>query len=141
MPEGLAATNFEAVEIRDYDEVGKVIIRWMRQGVPIARHGPIQQLIDAINDEGPSNEPNILTSLPSSFGCYQIFDGSDDVFQFRMPPPLLTEAGHMRACVDLKPGDPYGAPDFYEKKICNDDLSHCDFFLSRVADYTMNMCR
>ena len=130
-------TNGSAVDqirVEDYEKIGRIVVGWMRDGVPIPRSGPIQDLVEAL---GGAEE----VGLPASFTSYEIVDGSDTVFRLRLPPPNLTEEGEKRACKDLVPGDGYGAPEFYREKICKDQMNHCNFFFCRVADYTMNMCK
>lgn len=88
-------------------------------------------------------EDTNIAKLPAHMKAIQVVQPSEDVFFLRLPPlkmisQSLERFGEADATGKM---ERYPAPPFYMDMVCGEErLTHTDFFLSRVADYTISVC-
>ncbi|NRG19473.1 hypothetical protein HPQ64_17405 [Rhizobiales bacterium] len=88
--------------------------------------------------EGPN-----IAKIPEHMRAIQVVQPSDEIFFLRLPPKTLFSQSLERYAANDANGstEPYPAPPFYSDMVCREErLTHTDFFLSRVADYTISVC-
>lgn len=84
-----------------------------------------------------------IAKVPSHMKAIQVVQPSDEIFFLRLPPRKMISQSLERFAENDAQGntEPYPAPPFYSDMVCREArLTHTDFFLSRVADYTISVC-
>ena len=123
-----------------HKELGVIIYDWIMHNEP----WPVGPDIDNLKNRLIGADGTPLLLYPSRLTNFEIVQSTLDKFIIRLPAPEVAKAGKDRVCV-TPPPDPseYGEPFFYKRWVNrpNPDINACDFFFSRVGDYTMNMCK
>lgn len=106
--------------------------------------GDIEVLEKYINSQSGDEDPVI--KFPKRIKTYRIDRSDWSEFVLRLPPWQLSRAGYSRVCDqngNSKPGVDYEPPEFYEKKINKEppEMENCEFYLCRVCDYSISMCK
>lgn len=140
-----------AVSENGWKRAGKLIVDLILAGgedvpsVSLPPRGDISILSNYLNQLREPGDP-LDVDFPNRIQTYRIEQSSWAEFVLRLPPWQVAKEGHSRVCgpgnIPL-PGVNYDPPPFYELMVNRDppSIDNCQFFLCRVADYTMSMCK
>lgn len=125
-------TEFGRLEILNYQAFGRLIADWALGKRPWP---------ETLEEFKSIVEPDIAR-VPPRLRAIHVVQPNQEVFYLRLPPKkMLARSLEKFAEQDTKGGTRYSVPAFYADMVCGDEaLSHTDFFLSRVADYTIAIC-
>ena len=139
----------ERINVLDWELLGKILIEMIVEPERSPEAGGIPQNsgdIKVLEDHFNNRFGQTIIDFPDRIKTFRIERSSWTEFVLRLPPWQLGAAGHARVCTPI--GEPrsdveYTPPPFYAHKINRDDpsINNCQFFFSRVADYTMSMCK
>ncbi len=126
--------KLERIAIFDHKSFGRLIADYATGAKPWpASMDEFKQEVEGRN----------IARIPPHMKAIQVVQPSDEVFFLRLPPRTLFSQSLERYAKNDEDGnlEPYPAPPFYSDMVCNEPrLTHTDFFLSRVADYTISVC-
>ena len=137
--------------VREWEALGRVlldmIIKGDRPSGASATSGAIKDLENYLNDKArPHQDDQSVDAItfPPRMATYRIEQASWTEFVLRLPAPDVGKCGHDRVCDTSNPlpAPEYDEPPFYKQFVNTPNpISSCKFFRSRVADYTMSMCK
>ncbi|ANK80052.1 hypothetical protein [Minwuia thermotolerans] len=125
--------EFGRLEILDYTAFGRLIADWAMDRKPWP---------ESLEEFKSIVEPDIAR-VPPRMKAIHVVQPNQEIFYLRLPPKkMITRSLERFAERDKKGSGPrYQVPPFYADMVCGDEaLTHTDFFLSRVADYTISIC-
>ncbi|WP_417519779.1 hypothetical protein [Minwuia sp.] len=123
---------FGRLEIVNYGAFGRLIADWALGEKPWP---------ESLEEFKSIVEPDIAR-VPPRMKAIHVVQPNQEVFYLRLPPEKMIKRSLQRfAEQDKEGGTRYQVPPFYADMVCGDEgLSHTEFFLSRVADYTISIC-
>ena len=116
--------ELKKVEIHDYQAFGQLITEYATGAKPWPE--TLEGLKQATKD---------IATIPDTYKALQVIQACEEVLLLRLPPRRMTEESLAKYGDDSAKA--YPLPDFYARK---DEMSERDFYLSRVADYTIAVC-
>lgn len=124
--------DFGRLEIINYAAFGRLIADWALGEKPWP---------ESLEEFKQAVEPDIAR-VPPRMKALHVVQPNNEVFYLRLPPKKMIKRSLERfAEQDRKGGERYQVPPFYADMVCGDEaLTHTEFFLSRVADYTIAIC-
>lgn len=140
----------DRVRVHNFKELGKVLIRMIanRERPTDGNGNRIEGGDIAILKEYLRHQTGgvDVVTFPDRIETFRIEQSTWTEFVMRLPPWQLGAAGRNRVCDPNGgeiPGVDYEEPEFYAQKVNREppEINSCDFFFSRVADYTMGMCK
>lgn len=129
-----APQQFERIKIHDHKAFGRLIADYA-----IGRK-PWPETLAEFKAEV---EGRNIASVPDRLKAIQVVQPSEEVFFLRLPPRKIIAQSLDRFARHDADGstERYPLPPFYADMVCGEEqLTHSDFFLSRVADYTIAVC-
>lgn len=116
--------ELKKVEIHDYRAFGRLIADYATGEKPWPA-----------SLEGLKHATQGIATIPDDYKALQVIQASEEVLLLRLPPQRMVEQS-LAKYGEGSAAD-YPLPGFYDDK---DELTMRDFFLSRVADYTIAVC-
>jgi len=130
----LAPAQLKKVEIHDHKAFGELIAAYATGRKPWP---------ETLADFKSEVEGRNIASVPEHLKALQVVQPSEEVFFLRLPPRKMIEQSLEKYARNDAEGtdEPYPLAPFYAEMACGEErLSHSDFFLHRVADYTIAVC-
>lgn len=116
--------ELKKVEIHDYQAFGRLIADYATGEKPWPA-----------SLDGLKLATQGIATIPEDYKALQVIQASEEVLLLRLPPRRMVEQS-LAKYGEGSAAD-YPLPGFYDDK---DEMTKHDFFLSRVADYTIAVC-
>lgn len=126
--------EYERIKIHDHKAFGRLIADYSTGRKPWP---------ETLAEFKAEVEGRNIASVPDRLKAIQVVQPSEEVFFLRLPPRKIIAQSLDRFARRDAGGstERYPVPPFYADMVCGEEqLTHSDFFLSRVADYTIAVC-